>query len=87
MSDGLGGLSGGVRLLELILSRAVLGIHLLELILSRAQLLLKAVEGRLMSCLELAPLLSAPTRLHFRLSTQLRISSLEDLDSRRRGFE
>ena len=40
-----------------------------------------------MSCLELAPLLSAPTRLHFRLSTQLRISSLEGLDSRRRGFE
>ena len=28
LSDGLGGLSGGVRLLELILSRAVLGIHL-----------------------------------------------------------
>ena len=73
LSDGLGGASGGVRLLKVVLSRA--------------QLLLKPAEGRLVSCLELASLLSAPTRLHIHLSTQLRLSSLESLDSLRGGFE
>ena len=57
--------------------RVALGTHLLELILSRTQLLLEVMEGPMVSGLELAPLLSTPTRLRItQPSRQLRINHL-----------